>query len=346
MATKLDTSTIIIKKIIVHSIPRHKKGDLTIEPQYSEQESSLPDGLRVFFKDKIINSLQSNKELRVCYNTDDVSPVSTYINKILNSNGKDFIEQSKLITKYLFEIQDGQNASGILVVIYGKINDKNTCIIIKLERDEGAQLELNPKTKSFNIKDVKDLMLTRRTKIYKVGLFVNKSEFKIKFDGSTADLQIDPKSKKEVTTWFIEKFLGCVPLLDPRTTTKKFYDLTTTFIQTIDEPIKKAKYTQDLNSYLQKNSSRISANEFADDYMETNEKDNYNQYLKEKNFRMSEFPKDNSFIERKIKTITMLLTNDIAVIGKKGTFENNVKLEKQNDGNTKIEIISKVKSIK
>lgn len=346
MATKLDTSTIVIEKIIVHSIPRHKKGDFSIEPQYSEQESSLPDGLRVFFKDKIISSLQSNKELRVCYDTDNLSPVSTYINQIINSNGEDFVEQSKLMTKYLFEIQDGQNASGILVVIFGKINEQKTCIIIKLERDEGAQLELDTKTKSFNIKDVKDLMLTRKTKIYKVGLFVDKAVFKIKYDGSTADLQIDPKTKKEITTWFIEKFLGCIPLADPRGTTKKFYDLTTTFIQSIEDSIKKAKYTQDLNSYLQKNSHRISAREFADDYMETTEKDRYNLYLKEKNFRMSEFPKDNTFIDNKIKTITMLFSNDIAIVGKKGTFDKNVKLERQNDGNTKAEIISKVKSIR
>ena len=133
MYTKLDTSTIVIERIIVHSIPRHKKGDFSIEPQYSEQESSLPDGLRVFFKEKIINSLQSNKELRVCYDIDNLSPVSTYINQIINSNGDDFVEQSKLMTKYLFEIQDGQNASGILVVIFGKINEQNTSIIIKLE---------------------------------------------------------------------------------------------------------------------------------------------------------------------------------------------------------------------
>lgn len=179
-----------------------------------------------------------------------------------------------------------------------------------------------------------------------MGLFVDRALFKIKYDGSTADLQIDPKTKKEVTTWFIEKFLGCIPLADPRGTTKKFYDLTTTFIQSIEEPIKKAKYTQDLNSYLQKNSHRISAREFADDYMETYEKDRYNLYLKEKNFRMSEFPKDNAFIDNKIKTITMLFSNDIAIVGKKGTFDKNVKLERQNDGNTKAEIISKVKSIR
>lgn len=256
------------------------------------------------------------------------------------------MEQSKLMTKYLFEIQDGQNASGILVVIFGKISNQNTCIIIKLEKDEGAQLELDPETKSFNIKVVQDLMLTKKTRIYKVGLFIDKSVFRIKYDGSTSDLQIDPTKKKEVTTWFIEKFLGCMPLADPRTTTKKFYDFTTTFIQSIEDPVKKAKYTQDLNSYLQKNSQSISAKEFADDYMETSDKDLYNKYLKEKKFGMSGFPKDNSFISNKIKTITMTFANDVAIVGKKGTFEKSVKLEHQKDGTTKAEIVSKVKSIK
>jgi hypothetical protein len=346
MKIQIDTSTIEIEKIIVHSIPRHKKDDFSILPQYSEQESGLPDGLRHFFKDKIITSLNSKKELRVCFDEKSNSPVSTYIKDIISSNGSSLINQSKLMAKYLFEIQDGQNTPGILVVIFGKINIKNTCIIIKLERDEGAQLELDPKTKSFNIKDVKDLMLTKKTKIYKVGLFLDKDDFNIKYDGSTADLQIDPKTKKVITTWFIEKYLGCLPLEDPRSTTKKFYDLTTTFIQSVDEPIQKAKYTQDLNSYLQKNNAKISAHEFAEDYLNTQDKGLYNKYLKEKKFRMSEFPKDNTFIEKKIKTVTMVFSNGIEIIGKKGIFQKNVKLDKMEDGNTKAEIISKVQSIR
>tara|TARA_B110000967_G_C18874721_1_gene557629 strand:- start:1243 stop:1401 length:159 start_codon:yes stop_codon:yes gene_type:complete len=47
----------------------------------------------------------------------------------------------------------------------------------------------------------------------------------------------------------------------------------------------------------------------------------------------------------KIKTITITFANDIAIVGKKGTFDKNVKLESQEDGNTKAEIVSKVKSI-
>ncbi|RTZ01450.1 hypothetical protein EKL98_15020 [Flavobacterium bomense] len=118
------------------------------------------------------------------------------------------------------------------------------------------------------------------------------------------------------------------------------------FLFAYPDPVKKAKYTQDLNSYLQKNSHNISAREYANDYMETADKEKYGRYLKEKDFRMSEFPKDLDYIEAKIKTITMVFTNDISIVGKKGTFEKNVKLENQQDGTTKAEIISTVKMVR
>ncbi len=60
MGTKIDTSTIKIERIIVHDIPKHLKKDLSIEPNYSAQESEVTDGFKVFFKDKVISALSSD----------------------------------------------------------------------------------------------------------------------------------------------------------------------------------------------------------------------------------------------------------------------------------------------
>ena len=155
------------------------------------------------------------------------------------------------------------------------------------------------------------------------------------------------KTKKEVTTWFIEKFLGCKPFEDPKITTKKFYNFTTTFIQTfIEDPIIQTKYTQDLNSYVQKNSNSLSASEFADDYMKTEDKNKYKAYLEDKNFRMSSFPKDISQIGSQVTKIILTFENNISIVGNKGTFDNKVKLEKLDNGQHKAEIVSKIKSVK
>jgi len=266
MEVKLNT--IVIKNVIVHSIPRHKKNaDGEVEPKYSKQESKLSDGLKIFFKDKIIQALDSDKSFKICFDNSSTSPVSYISKQLLGSSGDDFINHSKSLAKHLFDIQVGSNPEGILVCIFGTINLKNTCFFLKLEMDKGVQLTLDPKTDSYDIEEVENLMLTQKTRIYKVAMFILREDFSADYDGKTMDYQIDIKQKKNVTTWFIEKFLGCYAYEDPKITTQKFYNLTRAFIDTIEEPIEQAKYIQDLNSYVQKNVLSLSPQEFADDYL-------------------------------------------------------------------------------
>jgi hypothetical protein len=346
MAHKIDTTTILIERIVVHDIPKHKKGEKGIEPIYSQEESKLTDGLRMFFKDKVVQSLNSDKSFKICFDEDNPSPISWIANEVLTSDGSNIVSQSKALTKHLFDIQVGYNAAGILVVVFGKVNSMNTCIILKLEKDRGAQLTLDPKTKSFNIAEVEDLMLTQKTKIFKVAMFILRDNFKAKFDGLIMDYQIDIKEKKEVTTWFIDKFLGCRAFEDPKITTQHFYNYTRTYIDTIPDDINRAKYIQDLNSYVQKNTLTLNPKEFAEDYLTTTEhRNDYRNYLQTKKFNFTSFPKDLSQIDRQVKKITLAFDNDISIVGNKGTFDKKVKLEKLDDGQTRAEVISKIRSI-
>lgn len=346
MATKIDTTTIIIERIIVHDIPKHKKGEKGIEPNYSEQESKLTQGLKNFFKDKVVQALSSDKSFKISYYEESDSPISWISNDILKTDGLNFVLQSKAITKHLFEIQVGYNAAGILVLIWGKVNSFNTCIILKLEKDKGAQLTLDPKTHSYNIAEVEDLMLTQKTKIFKVAMLILRDNFKAKYDGVIMDYQIDIKEKKEVTTWFMDKFLGCKAFEDPKITTQHFYNYTRAFINTFPDDIDRAKYIQDLNSYVQKNSLTLSPKEFAEDYLRTTgHRNDYKNFLDTKKFKFSSFPKDISQIDRQVRKITLTFDNDISIIGNKGTFDKKVKLEKLGNGQTRAEVTSKIRSI-
>ena len=346
MAQKIDTTTILIEQIIVHDIPKHKKGEKGIEPNYSEQESKLTQGLRNFFKDKVVQALGSDKSFKICFNEESDSPASWITNEVLKSDGSNFVLQSKEITKHLFEIQVGYNAAGILVAIFGKVNSFNTCIILKLEKDKGAQLTLDPKTHSYNIAEVEDLMLTQKTKIFKVAMFILRDDFKAKYDGVIMDYQIDIKEKKEVTTWFMDKFLGCRAFEDPKITTQRFYNHTRAYINTIQDDIDRAKYIQDLNSYVQKNSLTLNPKEFADDYLRTTaHRNDYKNFLQTKKFKFTSFPKDLTQIDRQVRKITLTFDNDISIVGNKGTFDKKVKLEKLNNGQTRAEVTSKIRSI-
>lgn len=346
MAKKIDLQTITIEKVIVHDIPYHKKNETSITPSYSERESGLSDGLRLFFKGKVVQALGSDRAFKICYDDESNSTVSWLVPDMLKSDCADIVTSSKAIAKQLFDIQVGSNAAGILVVIFGKVNSHNTCMILKLERDKGAQLTLDPKTHSYNILEVQDLMLTQKTKIFKVALFILRDNFSSKFDGVVMDFQIDVKVKKEVSTFFIEKFLGCKPFEDPKITTQKFFNLTRVYIETIPDLVDRAKYIQDLNSYMQKNSQTINPKEFADDYLKSSaHKNNYKSFLESKKYKFTSSPKDTHLVDNKIKRIVVVFENDISIIGNKGTFDKKVKLTKMENGQTKAEITSKIKRV-
>lgn len=343
---KIDYSLLVIDKLIIHDVPKHKKGETGGSPNYSESESTITDGLRLFFQDKIKSALNSDQSFKVCFKEETKSSVPTCINNIISTE-ESFVKQSKDIATNLYNVQMGNNAAGILLILKGKISTHPVCVILKLERDNGAQLVLDEKTKTFNVEEVHDLMLTKKTKIFKVALFVCRSKSDTDYDGQLMDYQINPKNKKEISTFFLE-FMGCIPYSDPKIATKRFYELTKGYVDGITDPIQRSRYIQDLNSYLHKNQATISPKEFANDYMtESEHKNKYKEYLESNGFEFETYTRDNTLIESHINKIIVEFENGISILGAKGTFDNKVTLtEDEATGECKAEIKSKIKKIK
>lgn len=342
----IDTSTLEITSIIVNDIPKHKKNDNSNEPEYSETISTLTVGLRLFFKDKITQALNSSKALYICYEDETLSPVPRLIEKLLSEKGQNIIPQSKAISSHLYNSQNGGNSAGIVVIVYGKVNSQDSCIILKLERDKGARLTRNNVTKTYEIEEIQNLMLTEKTKIFKVVIFINRKDFNANYDGILFDQQISIASKmNEITTWFLSKFLGCLAYNAPRIATKNFYNYTRAFIDTVEDKLTVAKYLSDLNSYLQKNSSTLNPKEYADDYLKSEHKDDYKDFLKKRKFNFSVFQKDLHYVKNKINKMMVKFINGITIINDKGSIHDKIKLSKTNDGQHKAEIISKIKNI-
>ena len=345
MAT-IDYSLLVIDKLIIHDIPKHKKNEIGGGPNCSVNESTITDGLRVFFQDKIKAALNSDQSFRICFMNETESSVPSSVNAIIHSDDA-FIEYSKVIAQDLYDFQQGNNAAGILLILKGHISTNQVCVILKLERDNGAQLVLDETTRTFNVEEVHDLMLTKKTKVFKVALFIERISFGVNYDGQLMDFQINIKNKKETNTFFL-KFMGCIPYEDPKITTKKFYEYTKEYIETIPDLLVRSKYIQDLNSYLQKNQTTVSPREFANDYMiDTQHKNLYQSYLEERGFEFITYTKSNTLVNSHISKIMMEFENGISILGANGTFENKVNFsEDQQTGECKAEIKSKIKKIK
>lgn len=341
-----DLTSLKITNAIVHDIPKHKINDFSVAPIFSQKESSLTPYLRLFFKDSIIKALGRDRSFRICYDQSTDSPVNSHVSDIIKSD-IDFVNQSIGIGQHLFNIQKGYNASGILFILKCNLSGNSVCIIMKLERDGGAQLTLNPVTKSFDISLVENLMLTEKTKLFKISLLIERSDFKCNFDGEMMDYQINIKQRKELSSFFVSDFLGCQPFEDPKVTTKKFYSITRTFIQSVViDKIEQAKYIQDLNSYLQKNNQQLNPREFSEDYFTSPQiKDQYKSFLETKHFPYKAFLKDLTLVKSKIEKFMVAFKNGIAIYGSKGNFQKNVNLIELPNGEHQATVISRIRKI-
>jgi hypothetical protein len=346
MDNQLDFGLLNLKNVIVHDIPKHTKDDGSSDPKYSEAETKLDNTLKVFFKTKINNALRSDKTLKICFDAHTQSPIPYLISEIIKSDIRQFVFMSKEMGAHLYNSQNGLNPAGILLIMHGHVNMNRCCVVMKLERDSGAQLKVNDSTRSIDIQQVKDLMLTEKSKVFKIGVFFDRDEVKVDYDGFITDFQNNMKSKSNVKSQFMEQFLGCFPFDDPSISTKNFYELTRSFIGQLPDKLFQAKYLQDLNSYVQKNNTHLNPREFAEDYLNTaKERDDYKNFLAKHNFAFQSFPKSTFLISTKIKKITMVFANGISLIGDKGTFEEKVTITKTEDGEHEAKIKSRIKKI-
>ncbi len=342
---KKDIALLEISKIIVHDIPRHKKDDTSPQIDYSNKESNLTPELKLFFKDKLIEII-NKKSFRVRFNSTSVSPVPVIISELnLSTPRKDLIDPSKKIAKHLYDIQKGTNPAGIIVIIEGTINSKNILSILKVERDEGAKIEKNTGQNYLDIVTVHDLLLTKKTKLFKASLFFNRIDYELDYEGYVADNQLQISSMKEVADFFLSDFLGCEYFDDTRIMTKNFFEFTQTYITKVEDPIKKAKYYEHLLSYTNKPDNSFSFLEFSTEYLEINDRQTYEDHMRLFKFPEDNFRKDTELIQSHITRMMIDFENDVSIISKKGDLDKKIILSAVENGFTKAEIISRIKKV-
>jgi hypothetical protein len=206
-----DLARLVVKRVIIHEIPKHLKHDGGSGPVYSEIESELDTELAEYFHHKMVESLGSKKSYDIVVDVSAPSPVPKLLDTYLGSSGTDFVEMSKQMAGHLHNIQDGTNPGGLLAVIDCEIGNDRALGIIKLEKEEGVRLEQrrHKGQLTFDLRVLRSLVLTERTRVYKVALFVIPTEV-TEYDAAASDNQSGYGSYNEVASFFLNKFLEAV----------------------------------------------------------------------------------------------------------------------------------------
>lgn len=334
-----------IEKVIMHEVPKAKKGDEDAAPiQFSEIESQAETASLIEIKDKIAKDLNRTGR-SIIANSDNESRVPEIIRKFFSTGG-DFIESSKELAKILRETQNGANSAGLLVVAQISLENKSCLAIVKLEHETAVRAEFSEHEgkKTVKVSHLKDLLFSDKTKVYKIGLFVGGGDEVV---GYIADRQA---GSGQVAKFFLKQYLGCQLSDDPKELTKKFYDSTLKWInQSVKDPETKSRRVIQLITDLGNNEASISVNQFARKYMneDNGEMDEYCGFMKSEGVETRPFSKDNSLIENKINELQYVFSSGVIVTTPTAAFDSgSIKSESIENESLKMTIIDTLEEVK
>ena len=344
---KIDLGRMQVEKIIVHDVPSRPTRGGGQPPVLSEVESPLTQELKNYFREKILKTLIT-AGYDVLFDTESSSPVPSLILDSLGSQTINFVSMSQRIAQHLYDSQTGVNPAGLLCVAQVPVGTDQCLAILKLEREAGVRLQqtlLDGKA-TFSLEHLQELMLTEKTKVFKVGLFVQIGKVLETIQGTVSDNQRGYHPTTEVADFFLKRFLGCKLREAPEVITKRLFQTTEAFIsEQVREPEIKARYEIALLSELSSESRTFSPWQFAERHLGLDDRQRYIDWLGEAEIAPQPFDKDTTLIQTHLRRIQLDFESGIAVLGSPETFEQHVGVRDLDDGRTRVEIVDRMKRV-
>lgn len=343
-----------INDLIVHDLP--KKSPLRIlreapdtqqlQPVFSEIPSPITQETINFFRDKIIGTIGSTFAIDVVFDPANNSPVRGLVEEYFDANAPRKIIITQEISQFLFDKQNAINSGGLLLFINCTERQNRMLAILKVEKEEGVRIRQQIEQDglmTFNVEHIRDLMLTKKTKLFKIVMFY-------KSDDNVLGVLSDPQngsSDSNVADFFLKDFLGCMITDDPQIQTKKFSEITQKYINdNLNSPEQKGAMLNHLISELTSQNRRINPAEFARRALPVDERDDFVQYIRDNGITVGNFTKNCSLIQSKLNKIQYDFASGISVFGSKEAIESKSRIDDLDNGEMKIEITDRLKQVR
>ncbi|MDY6918240.1 MAG: nucleoid-associated protein [Chloroflexota bacterium] len=344
---RADLGRLRVDKVIVHDVPTRPVRGGGLPLVLSEVESPLTQELKNYFREKITATL-TTAGYDVVFDPTSPSPIPALVLDNLGSQTTVFVSMSQQIAQHLYSAQTGVNPAGLLCVAQVSVGTVPGLTILKLEREAGVRLQqtlLGGKA-TYSLEHLRELMLTEKTKVFKVGLFIQRSSALDTIEGGVSDNQRGYHPTTEVADFFLKRFLGCKLREASGVTTKRLFLATETFIsEQVNEPETKARYEIALLAELSSQSRTFSPIGFAERYLLVQDSQRYIDWLGQAEISPQPFDKDISLINTHLKRIQLDFESGIAVLGDPEVFQEHVKMRDLDDGRTRVEIEDRVRRV-
>lgn len=353
----LELGTLQVEALIVHEVPARfvSKKDGT-EPRFSNAITPMDDSLRRFIGDRLKTTLGA-RGLDVQLGFEGAqSPVPDLIKALLTdapTDGKTWteerlVEASQAIADHLFRSQNGSSPAGLLAAVGGLIDGQPAVAVMKLEKEQGARFELEEVDgkRRFTLEQVRQLVFTDGTKVFKASIFRRAEPEGDAVLGLVSDEQLSKSGRRDVADFFLTTFLGCKLSDEPDITTKEVFYATEEFINSrIDDPVQMSAYQGALLSSMNSNVPQFNPRTFARDHLAADHQGEYVRFLNERGLPDHAFQKDITRIEKQVKQMSFNFEDFKVQASLKAIEDERVKVSNEGEGTTRLTAEGTLKSV-
>lgn len=339
-----------LNRIIVHEVLLASELSAERQPAYSDEFLELdPKGEQLLCK-RLADSLGSDSHsVELTVEQDGESSPFHLMTRLLDADDPEFMRLTRDLAARLTSAQTaGAIKPGIAVLIDGTVGSnaeaKRFIVVLKAESDAGFVKEKTPR--GLLLKFISEMVLGAQQRLYKVGCFIEKCDgdgdalrSKDDFDVFVYDHQMSKTGDNEAARYFYGSFLGCRLADNAARLTRRFYEETCTFINSLKlDPQAKLEARSHLVSYLRSEERHISVRDFAERYILSKFRPAFFQHFRRIQYPNRNVPKNTNDIKRKLQVRRMVFTSKVRISAPEDEFNDLVKIEDESDGWTKVAI--------
>lgn len=373
-----DLNMLVIDRVIVHKIPERRskaavaKAGGDTAPEFSGAPSPLTDDMARYLEERLVESLRE-QGFPVREKADTESETREAVRQLLGDTAVDaasFVQLSQAMAEELHSKQSVQSNKGLFALMEGQVGAARTqfVAVMKFEEEKGVRLELvdSAGQQTWQIVLEDSLMLTQKTKVFKVGLFSQQSESSatdddggedndadnvesITLDGLVSDMQTGFGYNQVVADFFLRKYLGFELVDIPSVRTKQALEVIERWSNSaISAPETRLQYEDALLSEMRSAKKTFSLTSFRDDHVEKTDRNSFDAYMKDSGVPLQRFKKDLGLVESRLKKIVVEMEDDIKIVARHDAMTDgalNVDTADDDRNRSTVTVIGKVKKV-
>jgi len=316
MITNADLAKLRIQRTIFDDVPNRPKGS-TKEPVLADLETQVDAKRGEMLRRRMVQVLGSRSAYPVEFSPDTGSAVPHEVRSYTSNPGSSdqFVEMSKRLAGFLFEQHTGATSPGLLCVMDVVSGGHQGLALLKLEREEGAELQSRVENgkRIFDMSVLDNLILTEGTRLFKTGVFLRIGPDDDDFKAAACEGQRTVVTSGDVARFWL-RYLGCRFTEEPRVSTQKWFEASICFAnEQVTDPILKNDLYEHIQSELKSSRATVSPRKFIEDYLPEKYQQGYKNFLKDRGVPTHAFQKDIADIKGRLRRLAYHTAKGVSV---------------------------------